>query len=165
MTPIAKYFNGEKVESYVFISLGIVALLVAFYFFFTLKTPFWKGVAIPIAIAALLELIVGYTIINRSPKDIERVENYTLQEPHKIKAVEMPRMEKVMRNFVIFRYAEILLVMVGICLMYSSMKSGFWQGLGLGVFTQASIVLCLDFFAERRGNTYFEYLKLAASIL
>ena len=50
-------------------------------------------------------------------------------------------------------------VTIGIALMYSSMNDTFWRGIGLGLFSQASIVLCLDFFAERQGHIYIEYLK------
>jgi len=44
-------------------------------------------------------------------------------------------------------------------LMYSSMNDTFWRGIGLGLFIQASIVLSLDFFAERRGHIYIVYLQ------
>jgi hypothetical protein len=73
-------------------------------------------------------------------------------------------MEKVLRNFVIFRYAEIALIILGIALMYSSMNDTFWRGIGLGLFIQASIVLCLDFFAERRGHIYLEYLNQLSNV-
>jgi MFS family permease len=159
MNPIIKYFNGEKAESYVFILIGVIALALALYFILALKSSFWKGVAIPFIIVALLEFIVGYTIVTRSPKDITRVETFTQKEPQSIKTLEIPRMEKVMSNFVIFRYAEIALIILGITLMYSSMNDTFWRGIGLGLFIKACIVLCLDFFAERRGHIYIEYLK------
>ena len=68
-------------------------------------------------------------------------------------------MKKVLRNFVIYRYVEIALIILGIVLMYSSMNDTFWRGIGLGLFIQASIVLSLDFFAERRGHIYMEYLQ------
>ena len=159
MNPVVKYFNGEKAESYIFILIGVIALAMALYFIFTLKSSFWKGVAIPFIIVALLEFIVGYTIVTRSPKDITRVETFIKKEPQSIITLEIPRMEKVMSNFVIFRYAEIALIILGMALMYSSMNDTFWRGIGLGLFIQASIVLCLDFFAERRGHYYMEYLK------
>jgi hypothetical protein len=159
MNPVIKYFNGEKAESYIFILIGVIALAMALYFIFVLKTAFWKGVAIPFIIVASLEFIVGYTIVTRSPKDIIRVETFIQKEPLSIKTLEIPRMEKVMSNFVVFRYAEIALIILGIALMYSSMNDTFWRGIGLGLFIQASIVLCLDFFAERRGHTYLEHLK------
>ena len=159
MNPVVKYFNGEKAESYIFILIGVIALAMAAYFIFALKSSFWKGVAIPFIIVALLEFIVGYTIVTRSPKDITRVETFIKKEPQSIKTLEIPRMEKVMSNFVIFRYAEIALIILGMALMYSSMNDTFWRGIGLGLFIQASIVLCLDFFAERRGHIYIVYLQ------
>jgi len=159
MNPIVKYFNGEKAESYIFILTGVIALAMALYFILVLKSSFWKGVAIPFIIVAMLEFIVGYTIVTRSSKDNTRVETFIQKEPQNVKILEIPRMEKVMSNFVIFRYAEIVLIILGIALMYSSVYDTFWRGLGLGLFIQASIVLCLDFFAERRGHVYVEYLK------
>lgn len=164
MNPVVKYFNGEKAESYIFILIGVIALAMAFYFIFALKSSFWKGAAIPFIIVALLEFVVGYTIVTRSPKDIARVETFIQKEPQSIKTLEIPRMEKVMRNFVIFRYAEIALIILGIALMYSSMNETFWRGIGLGLFIQASIVLCLDFFAERRGHIYLEYLNQLSNV-
>ena len=159
MNPIIKYFNGEKSESYVFIIIGLFAFALALYFIFVLKSSFWKGVAIPFLIVALLEFIVGYTIVNRSSKDILRVETFIKNQTQNIKTVEIPRMDKVLSNFVIYRYVEIALIVLGIVLMYSSMNDTFWRGIGLGLFIQASIVLSLDFFAERRGHIYMEYLK------
>ena len=159
MNPIIKYFHGEKAESYIFMMIGVVAFAMALYFFFALKTSFWKGVAVPFIIVALLEFVVGYTIVTRSPKDIARVETYLQQAPKNIKTIEIPRMEKVLSNFVEYRYVEIALIIFGIVLMYSCMQDTFWRGLGLGLFMQASIVLCLDFFAERRGHIYVLYLQ------
>lgn len=159
MNQVLKYFNGEKAESYIFIIIGVIALAMALFFIFGLKTSFWKGVAIPFIVIALLELLVGYTIVARSQKDIARVEAYIQQAPQNIKTLEIPRMEKVLRNFVIYRYVEIALIILGIVLMYISMNDTFWRGIGLGLFMQASIVLSLDFFAERRGHIYLEYLN------
>lgn len=159
MNPVVKYFNGEKAESYIFILIGVIALAMALYFIFVLKSSFWKGVAAPFIIVALLEFAVGYTIVTRSIIDTARIETFILKEPQSIKTLEIPRMEKVMSNFVIFRYVEIALIILGIALMYSSLNDTFWRGIGLGLFIQASIVLSLDFFAERRGHIYLEYLK------
>jgi hypothetical protein len=131
----------------------------ALYFFFVLKTSFWKGVAIPFIIVALLEFIVGYTVVTRSSKDIIRVQTYIKNEPQKIQINEIPRMEIVVSNFVIYRYVEIALIILGIVLMYSSMNDTFCRGIGLGLFIPASIVLSLDFFAERRGHHYIVYLQ------
>lgn len=165
MNNIVKYFHGEKSESYIFILMGVIAFAVALYFIFVLKTSFWKGVAIPFIVVSSIEFIVGYTIVTRSPKDILRVEKFISKEPQKIKTIEIPRMEKVMSNFILYRYVEIVLIILGVFLMYSSMNDNLWKGIGLGLFIQASIVLCLDFFAEKRGFVYLEYLKELAKNL
>ena len=84
MNQVVKYFNGEKAESYIFIFIGVIAFAMALYFIFTLKTSFRKGVAIPFILVALLEFIVGYTIVTRSSKDIIRVQTYITNESQKI---------------------------------------------------------------------------------
>ena len=48
---------------------------------------------------------------------------------------------------------------MGFALMYYTSPSSFWQGLGLGLFSQCTLVLLMDFFAESRGIKYLEYLK------
>ncbi|PDS27079.1 hypothetical protein [Flavobacterium branchiophilum] len=159
MNAIEKYFNGEKAESLVFIIIGVLALAMALYFIFVLKTSFWKGVAMPFIAVALLEILVGYIVFTRSPEDINRVKTYVEKDPKSVQTQEIPRMEQVMRNFVVFRFVEIALIVFGIVLMYSTKNDTFWRGLGLGLFLQASMVLSLDFFAERRGHVYINYLK------
>jgi hypothetical protein len=76
-----------------------------------------------------------------------------------IQKQEIPRMESVMSNFVIFRYTEFTLIIVGIVLMYGFRQNLLLNGIGLGLFFQSSVVLLLDFFAERRGEVYLAYLR------
>lgn len=161
MTAIQHYFNGERNESIVFIAVGILALLLASYFFIYTKIPFWKGVAVPLALVAVLEVIVGYTVFMRSPKDCARVEHFVAHAPQQLQSEELPRMNTVMRNFVVYRYTELALLLLAVVLMFATPHYTFWKGLGLGLFMQASLVLCLDFFAEKRGHTYINYLGLA----
>ena len=159
MNPIVKYFTGEKLESFLFLGLGILGLSIAILFLFILKTSFAKGVAIPFLLVSFLEIVVGLTLIYRSPKDIIRVEAYLSEKNEMIQNEEIPRMEGVMRNFVIFRYTEIALIIVGIILMYGFRQNLLLNGIGLGLFIQSSVVLLLDFFAERRGEVYLAYLR------
>ncbi len=159
MNPIVKYFTGERLESFLFLGLGILGLALAILFLFILKSSFLKGVALPVLLVSFLEIIVGGTLIYRSPKDIIRVETYLSEKKEMIQKEEIPRMEDVMRNFVIFRYTEITLIIVGIILMYGFRQNLLLNGIGLGLFIQSTVVLLLDFFAERRGEVYLTYLR------
>ena len=158
MSPVVKYFTGEKAESYLFFFLGVVGLAMSVYLI-AYPSSFWKGIAIPSMFISALEIIVGVTLIYRSPKDIVRVEHFIKNEQRKIRTDEIPRMEKVMKNFVVYRYVEIALILIGAVLYFASTNIDFWRGLGIGLFLQASIVLTLDYFAERRGFIYLEYLN------
>lgn len=159
MNPVIKYFNGERAESFLFLALGIVGVVISSYLFSLKVSSYWKGFAIPFIMVSVLEIIVGISLIYRSPKDIIRVEDYIKNEQIKIKIDEKPRMEKVMKNFVVYRYVEIALIFIGAILYFAFANSDFWRGLGLGLLIQASIVLTLDYFAERRGFIYLEYLN------
>ncbi|MGO4818520.1 hypothetical protein [Flavobacterium sp. W22_SRS_FP1] len=159
MNPIVKYFNAEKAESLLFIGFGVFAILLSVYFFFFIKEIFWKGLAIPLVFFSIIQIVIGATIYTRSPKDNLRVETILKYEPGKIQSEEIPRIEKVMKNFVYYRYFEITMIFLGIILMYALSNYGFWKGFGLGLFIQCAVLLSLDFFAERRGYIYIQYLK------
>lgn len=159
MNQILKYFNAEKAESLLFIGFGVFAILLSVYFFFFGKDIFWKGLATPLVFFSIIQLIIGVTIFIRSPKDNARVETILKHEPHKIHSEEIPRMEKVIKNFVYYRYFEITMIFLGIILMYFLSNYGFWKGFGLGLFIQCAILLSLDFFAEKRGHIYLKQLQ------
>jgi hypothetical protein len=155
---ITEYFNAEKFESLFFVGVGVLAISVAIYFWVSLKEPYFKGFAIPLVLVALIQLVVGTTVYFRSPKDIIKVENIITNEPKKIKTEEIPRMEVVMKNFVIYRYIEMALIVLGLFLFFYFQSGNFWKGIGIGLCIQASLMLSLDYFAEKRGAEYLQNL-------
>ena len=155
---ITDYFNAEKFESLFFIGVGIIAVALDIYFWFIIKEPIYKGIAIPFVLVAFIQLTVGTTVYFRSPKDIVTVENIISNEPSKIHSEEIPRMNVVMKNFVIYRYVEIALMILGIILFFCFPSQNFWKGLGIGLFIQASLMLSLDYFAEKRGKDYLKQI-------
>lgn len=159
---IEKYFTAEKQESLLFLCIGIVAILLALVFYFFVKTPLYKGVAIPLLLIGLLLGVVGYTVYKRS--DTDRIRNvYALDmNPTELKTKELPRMEAVMKNFVLYRYVEIALALVGIvlfCYFQNDNTRTFWKGLGMGLAVMALIALGADYFAEKRGHVYINGIK------
>lgn len=159
---IEKYFNAEKAESFVFMGIGVVGIILALFFFFYLKTSFYKGAAIPLALVGLLLGVVGYTVYARSDSDrIRNVYAYDMN-PGELKEKEIPRMETVMKNFSIYRYAEIVLAVTGIFLFFyfrQNLNRQLWAGLGIGLFVMALLALGADYFAEKRGHVYIKGLK------
>ena len=159
---IEKYFNAEKAESLLFLGIGIAGFIAAIVFLFVIKTNFYKGAALPLALVGLLLGIVGYTVYTRSDADrIRNVYAYDMN-PAELKEKEIPRMEVVMKNFVIYRYTEIALAILGIVLFIyfrTNAEKQFWAGLGIGLFCMAVLALGADYFAEKRGHVYLKGLK------
>ncbi len=156
---IIKYFTAEKNESLIFVALGMVAISLAFYGMFSLRTDFFRGMFYPLILIGLIQLVVGGSVYLRSPKDIERVSAQFNNDPEKLETEEMPRMIVVNKNFMIYRYTEIALALVGVFFFLSFNKESFYSGLGIGLATQAIAMLCADYFAEQRAREYTEILK------
>lgn len=158
MDQVIKYFNAEKNESILFVLIGVIAILTASYFLLKMKQPFYTGMAYPLIAIALIQIIVGSSVYMRSPKDIIRVLKILQTEKSRIPTEEIPRMKVVMKNFVIYRWVEITLVLLGLFMFFYFPTMGLVKGLGFGLFIQTGTMLLLDFFAESRGKLYLEYL-------
>lgn len=156
-TDIEKYFIAEKNESLLFIIIGAAAIIAAMILFFFLKTNFYKGIAIPLFLIALIQITVGYTVYKRSDADrIRNVYAYDLT-PTELRTKEIPRMQTVNKNFVIYRWVEIALILTGLFFIFKfRLHPGrsFWYGLGVGLAIQATIMLGADYFAEQRAKKY-----------
>ncbi len=161
-TDIEKYFNAEKGESWIFMAIGIAGIIAAIIFFFFIKTNFYKGAAVPLVLVGLLLGIVGFNVYKRSDDDrIRNVYAYGMA-PGELKEKELPRMETVMKNFIIYRYTEIALALVGLGLFFyfkDNTGKEFWKGFGLTLAIMALLALSADYFAETRGKVYIDGIK------
>ena len=161
-TDIEKYFTAEKSESLLFVIIGISAIVLAVIFFFFLKTNFYKGMAVPLLLIALIQITVGYSVYKRSDDDRKRNTYAYDLNPSDLKNKEIPRMEKVNRNFVLYRWIEIVLLIAGTVMIFlyrSNPDKLFWYGLGIGLAMQAALMLGADYFAEARAKVYTTGLK------
>lgn len=161
-TDIEKYFMAEKQESLLFVIIGVAAVIAAIAFYFLLKSSFFKGAVIPLLVIGLIELAVGYTVYRRSDSDrIRNVYAYDMN-PAELKLKEIPRMEKVNRSFVIYRWVELSLLVTGLILsMVYGQNPGrsFWYGFGIALSLQAGIMLAADYYAEKRALKYTRGLQ------
>jgi hypothetical protein len=172
-TDIEKYFVAEKKESLLFILMGVTAITIGIVFFFFLKTDFYKGAAIPPALIGLLLATVGYTVYKRSDEDRKRNVYAYDMNPAELRNKELPRMKKVMKNFITYRWVEIFLAIAGLALFFrfyticegnTCRFSFFRKGMGLTLSIMAVIALAADYFAEKRGKVYAKGLESFAKM-
>lgn len=161
---IEKYFTAEKQESLVFIVLGIAAIIVAAILLFSVKNSFNKGFSIPLIVIAIVQIVVGYTVYKRSDNDRISVVYNLEMNPENIAKKELPRMQKVNKNFIIYKWIEIVLIAVSIFLFIKFkpapevLSSSFWFGFAIALSIQSSIMLVADLIAAKRGNFYEQLL-------
>ncbi len=156
-TDIEQYFSAEKQGSLFFLAVGMMAVIAAVILFFVLKTPFFKGAAIPMIVVGVVAGSIGFVIYKRSDNDrIRNVYAYDLN-PDELKQKEYPRMQKVMKSFRVILIAEVVLLLVGLFLFFyfrTNAAQQLWSGLGAGLFIMAVAALALDVAAERRAAVY-----------
>lgn len=161
---VYKYFIAEKQESLLFLIVGIAAIMLAIIFFIFIKSNpvFYKGAAIPLLAIGIIQCVVGFTVYSRSDKQMKEVAYNLGMEPLSYtKQQELPRMETVMKNFVIYRWLEIAFIIAGVVLIFlfrTNPDKTFWYGLGITLAIQGVLMLGADFFAEQRGKTYRQNL-------
>ena len=153
---------AEKQESMVFIFVGVVTIIAAIAFYFFLRSTFFKGAAWPFLVIGLIQVVVGYTIYNRSDEDRARNVYAYDMNPAELKTKEIPRMEKVNKNFVIYRWVEFIFLGAGVILILVNTRNpggiSFWQGFGIALALQALVMLWADYFAEKRAISYYKGL-------
>lgn len=157
MNFIRHYFEGEQSESIIFMLAGMLAMAASIYFVLKIKKRFYIGVSYICVAVALMHIIIGSIIYIRTPKDIQRVEAYFTEDRQKIQTEEIPRMEKVMDNFVLYRWIEIGMTLLGLVLLFLKHRP-LLKGIGVGLIMEGVLSLTLDFFAEQRGDEYLRQL-------
>ena len=102
------YFKAERAESLLFIAAGGASVLLALWFWFSVKKPFYNGLATSLAALALIQLVVGFTVYFRTPLDIKKVETFLMNDPSKIKSEDEPHVHAL----VAFKFEVMIAVRV-----------------------------------------------------
>ena len=162
---IENYFIAEKSASLLFLIIGITGVILSAVFFFGMKSSGIKASALPLLLIGLLQFGVGFTVYSKA--DEQRKSNvYAFDmNPDQLKQLEVPRMRKVVRNFVIFRWIEITGVLAGIILIWYSQNHPYHInliGVGLVVFIESILALGADHIASQRAEFYLQQLDAFA---
>lgn len=161
-TDIEKYFLAEKQSGFVFLVIGIIAIVVAIVFYFVLKTNFYKGAAIPLLLIGLFECFVGNSVRKRSDDDrIKNVYAYDMN-PDQLKNEELPRVKEMSKGITIYMGVELAIGVAGVVLMflYKGQKvNSFWYGIGVALVIQGLITLGAEYFAGKRIQEYTQGLE------
>ncbi len=153
---LISYFTAEKQESLLFMLVGVVALAASVWLW--LRGGPYKAMLYPLAAIALIQLVVGSTVYFRTDAQVAALTAQYESDRATFRAEETQRMEVVVKNFVIYRYIEIALLVAGIALMLGLRHHETWHAVGIGLTIQSALMLALDYFAERRADEYLRFV-------
>lgn len=157
---LVPYFTAEKQEALLFMVVGAGAILLSVWL---LKTGHrMKAAAIPLVLIAAIQLTVGSTVYFRTDQQVSELSQQYTQAPRTFQSAESARMQRVIDNFVVYRYLEIAFLIAGVLMTGLLRHRQHWHAAGIGLTAQAGIMLALDYFAEARAAEYMRFVQSLA---
>jgi len=151
------YLEAEKLESLLFVAVGILAIALAIWLW--TQGHRLKTMAYPLVAVAAIQLVVGSTVFLRTDAQISTLSQQFTSAPAQFRAEESQRMDVVMKNFTVYRYAELALLVLAMGLLAWKRDSDVLSGIAIGLLLQSGVMLTLDIFAETRGADYIHALR------
>ena len=150
---IAAYFSGEKNGGLVLAGVG-VAMLITAIVLFPARLEL-RSLAITVGVWSLLQLGIGIGLFLKTDAQVGALQSQLTT----MTATELPRMEKVQKNFVVLEVVWVAMIIVGAIVAWRMKENAAVCGVALGILINASVLLAFDIVAERRGATYLAALK------
>ena len=154
---IEQYFNAFKNEQIFLMVLGAVALIVAIVFFVGLKTQWFKGFALPLAVFAIINLGAG--VSNYKKADFLKVRNtynYDLH-PELLRTKELPRLKEMNQNYTVLIYVNISIIFAAAFIFfYFKKKDGhdYYMGMAASLFLVAVLSVAIYAVMKSRSKNY-----------
>lgn len=160
---VIRHFTAEKRAGLLFMLVGVGAIATSVFFWWT-GSP-WRGMGYPLAAIGLIQLVVGGTVCFRTDAQTLDLHRRLASDPRQYVAAETPRMEKVQKSFVLYRWIEIALLALGVLgLFLFRDRQALWAAF-MGLMLQSALMLGMDFVAERRAEVYVERIRQLADAL
>jgi len=156
ITTMTDYFLAEKFESLLFMAVGGLSVAVAVWLW--LNGHRLKAMAFPLVAIALIQLVVGASVYFRTDAQLAQLSQQSLTAPAEFKQAETSRMQVVMKNFTLYKWIEVILLVVGVLLIVSLQRHDVAVAIGGGLVLQSAFMLFLDLFAAARGQDYMRAL-------
>lgn len=154
---IENYFSAFKNEQLFLMILGGVALITAVVFYVALKTNWYKGFALPLAVFALLNIGAGFSNYKKSDAlKMRNIYNYDLH-PEFLKTKELSRIKELNQNFTVLIYVNIsILFAAAFIFFYFKKKDGneYYMGMAASLFLVAVLSVAIYSVLKSRSKDY-----------
>ena len=156
-TDIENYFSAFKNEQFFLMILGAIALITAVIFYTALKTNWYKGFALPLAVFALLNAGAGF--LNYTKADtlkVRNIYNYDLH-PELLKTKELPRIKEMNQNFTVLICVNISIIFAATFIFFYFKKKDeneYYMGVAASLFLVAVLSVVMYSLMRGKGERY-----------
>ena len=154
------YFDGEKNAGVLIAAVGAAIVVAAVVLF--RGGPGLRSFAVTLGVVAVAEIALGVGLYLRTGPQVVRLEQQLQSAPAAFYSDEAVRMTRVQRNFVVIKYAELILIAGAAMALLALNERPALAGVALGILISAPVLLAFDWFAERRGDVYLQTLTSQA---
>ncbi len=159
---IEKYFLTEKQDGLMLMIAGTIAIGLAIFLLLKGSDSFSKGASISLIVTGLWQITAGYPgFMHSDAHRIEMIYAYDMN-PSLLKNEETQRVNNVLKRMRMARIVEVVLFVIGgiLCTVFFRQPERYlFFGIGAGLSLQVLLIFILDFFASRRTEQYWFYLK------
>jgi hypothetical protein len=162
---IVRYFLAEKYESLIFVGVGVLALCVSVWLWMS-ESSFaatFKAMSYPLVAVGLIQIVVGSAVYLKSDKQIETFSAQVQSAPATYKAEELKRMDVVNKNFTLYKWIEVALLLAAIATTLIVSRNSSWYAAAIGLLVQSALMLTADLFAEHRAHHYVDCINRLVS--
>jgi hypothetical protein len=142
-----RYFAEERRGGAIFLAAGLAALTLCAWL--ATRATAYRGMIPPLGVLGLVEIGVGVALRWRRPHPADA-------------GRERDRMRRVIASFRICKVVETVVLTAGLTLMMLFPRHSLLYAAGLACLLQASVLLVLDRFAERRAREYTSLLDVSS---
>ena len=154
---IEKYFSEFKNEQVFLMVLGGVALIIAVVFYAALKTNWYRGFALPMAVFALLNIGAGFSNYKKADAlKVRNIYNYDLH-PELLKMKELPRIIEMNQNFTVLIYVNTSIIFAAAFIFFYFKKkegSEYYMGVAASLFIVAVLSVIMYSVIKSKSKEY-----------
>ena len=161
-TDIEHYFAGFRQEQLFLITLGAAALVVAIVFYTALKTQWYRGFALPLAVFAILFAGAGYSNYKKTDAlRVRAVYNYDMH-PEELKTKELPRVKETQQNLNVLIYVNISIIIASFLIFFyfkNKQENNYYLGTAASLFLMAVISIIIYSVLKRSADPYINGIE------
>ncbi len=158
-TEMHRYFAGEKNGGIWLMGVGAASAAVGTGLFFH-DGEFYRGLAYPVLILGVLELLGGAAFYVNTNRRVPRFDRQLGKTPGEFRAAELPRIQRVNRELSFLTAVELTLIVAGGTMTGIGSLRGLdtVAGVGTGLLLHSTVLFIYDQLAARRALRYTDSL-------